>query len=137
MGETFLLWVLAFTFSSLAFAAQDYYQFADASQAKRFHQLTSQLRCLVCQNQTIAESNSALASDLRNQIYGKISHGQTDIEILDYLVTRYGHYILYNPPLNSETWSLWFTPVLALLLSFAYLLYYLSVNRKRDHAVDA
>ena len=136
MKKYILLLGLLVSFCGQGFAAQDYYQFADASQAQRFAQLTEQLRCLVCQNQTLAESNAALATDLRKQIYEKISHGQTDIEILDYLVTRYGNFILYNPPLNSETWLLWFTPVLVLLLSFFYLLYYLSKNRKRAHVLN-
>jgi cytochrome c-type biogenesis protein CcmH len=94
-------------------------------------------RCLVCQNQTIAESNAGLARDLRKQIYEKITHGQTDIEILDYLVTRYGSYILYSPPLNSETWLLWFMPGMVLLFGFLYLLYYLAKNRKREHVLDS
>jgi cytochrome c-type biogenesis protein CcmH len=135
MKKILLICLLFFTLPAMA--TQEIYQFADKSQTKRFNQLTGQLRCLVCQNQTIAESNAGLARDLRKQIYEKITHGQTDIEILDYLVTRYGSYILYSPPLNSETWLLWFMPGMVLLFGFLYLLYYLAKNRKREHVLDS
>ncbi|MES2219153.1 MAG: cytochrome c-type biogenesis protein [Pseudomonadota bacterium] len=134
MKKLFMLWVILWS-SWNVYAAQDVYQFATSEQSQRFEQLTSQLRCLVCQNQTLAESNAPLANDLRKQIFEKISHGQTDIEILDYLVTRYGNFILYNPPLNSETWLLWFAPALLLLGGLFYLLYYLRKNRERSNAI--
>ncbi len=134
MKKLFMLWVILWS-SWNVYAAQDVYQFATPEQSQRFEQLTSQLRCLVCQNQTLAESNAPLANDLRKQIFEKISHGQTDIEILDYLVTRYGNFILYNPPLNSETWLLWFAPALLLLGGLFYLLYYLRKNRERSNAI--
>jgi cytochrome c-type biogenesis protein CcmH len=119
------------------YAAQDVYHFASDDEARRFDQLTAQLRCLVCQNQTLAESNAPLANDLRNQIFDKISHGQTDLEIIDYLVSRYGNFILYNPPLNSETWLLWFAPVLVLLAGLSYLIYYLRKNQERGNAITS
>ena len=119
-----------------AFAAEDYYHFDNTADKKRFELLTSQMRCLVCQNETLAASSAPLAADLRKQIFDKIAHGKTDLEIIDYLTSRYGTFILYNPPLNSETWILWFAPGLLLSGSFFYLLYYLRKNRVRQNAVN-
>lgn len=112
------------------FAAQDIYPFATASEEVRFTALTNQLRCLVCQNQNLAESNAPLATDLRNQIYRQVRAGQSDQQIIAYLVTRYGDFILYRPPLRWQTWVLWFGPFLFLLLGVSYLLHYLSRGKK-------
>lgn len=106
-------------------AAEDFYQFAIPAQQERFTALTTQLRCLVCQNQNIAQSNSELASDLREQIYQQISHGKSDQEIVDYLVARYGNYILYRPPFDGVTLGLWFGPFILLIGGISYLLFYL------------
>lgn len=106
------------------FAAQDFYQFATPEQHQRFEALTAQFRCLVCQNQNIAESNAGLANDLREQIYRQIQQGETDVNIVSYLVSRYGDYVLYRPPVNSLTLGLWFGPSLLLILGLGYLIYY-------------
>lgn len=115
----------------IAYAAQDYYSFATPQQQQRFYSLTSELRCLVCQNQNLAESNAPLANDLRNQVYQQIQQGQSDQQIVDYLVTRYGDYILYKPPFNKATLGLWIAPFLLLLTGISYLFYYLS---RKNHA---
>jgi cytochrome c-type biogenesis protein CcmH len=81
---------------------------------KRAVQLAEQLRCLVCQNQTIADSNASLAVDLRQQIRAQIADGRSDDEIRRYMVERYGDFVLYKPPVNATTVLLWFGP-LALL----------------------
>jgi cytochrome c-type biogenesis protein CcmH len=112
-----------------AFALQDYYAFQNIAEQKRFEQLTTELRCLVCQNQNLAESNATLAVDLRNQIYTKVREGHQNQEIIDYLVERYGDFILYRPPLNSMTLALWFGPVLLLGCSILYLFYYIRKKR--------
>ncbi|MHB1948736.1 MAG: cytochrome c-type biogenesis protein [Gammaproteobacteria bacterium] len=106
------------------FAAQDFYQFDTQEQQIRFEALTTQFRCLVCQNQNIAESNATLANDLREQIYQKIRQGESDNNIVNYLVARYGDYVLYRPPVNTLTLGLWFGPSLLLLLGLGYLMYY-------------
>lgn len=111
--------------SSGIFAAEDYYHFATQEQQQRFQALTGQLRCLVCQNENLAESNASLAIDLRNQIYQKINAGQSNQEIIRYLVARYGDYILYQPPLNARTIGLWFGPFVLLIVGLCYLIYYL------------
>ncbi len=87
---------------------------ADARAVK----LTEKLRCLVCQNQTIADSNAELAQDLRRQVHEQIAAGKTDDEIVDYMVARYGDFVLYQPPLKATTVLLWAGPALLLLIGF-------------------
>lgn len=117
-------------FLSPCFAAQEKYPFTHSAQQVQFESLTSELRCLVCQNQNIAESNAALANDLRDQVYHQILQGKSDKEIIDYLVARYGNYILYQPPLNSGTIILWGAPFLFLVFGVGYLFYYIKKSRK-------
>ena len=91
--------------------------FKDHAQELRFQHLTHQLRCPMCQNETLADSNAPIARDLRNQIFQMMQQGKSDAEIKQYLVARYSDYILYDPPLKPGTWLLWFGPALLLLLS--------------------
>ena len=89
--------------------------FTSHAQELRFQKLTHQLRCPMCQNETLADSNAPIARDLRNQIFRLMQHGQTDQQIKDYLVARYSNYVLYDPPLRPSTWLLWFGPLGILL----------------------
>lgn len=82
----------------------------------RLKALSEELRCLVCQNQTLSDSNADLAVDLRNQVKAMIEQGQTDTQIKRYMVDRYGDFVLFNPPVQANTWLLWFGPFLLLLL---------------------
>ncbi len=107
------LWLILWS-ASLVSAPKAIYEFASHQQAQQFTQLTEELRCVVCQNQTIANSNAPLAYDLRDLIYHKVVAGESSEAIKAYLLTRYGDFILYKPPLNRQTWLLWFTPVLLL-----------------------
>jgi cytochrome c-type biogenesis protein CcmH len=125
-----ILFLFILFFSLQLFATEDYYSFTTLSQQQRFQSLTTQLRCLVCQNENLAESNAALAVDLRNQIFHKIHLGQSDQEIINYLVARYGDYILYRPPFNLLTLGLWLGPFLLLIMGIGYLIYYLSIPIK-------
>jgi len=95
---------------------------ADPALEQRVMTLASELRCLVCQNQTIADSNAPLAEDLRNQVREKMRQGSSDSEILAYMVARYGDFVLYRPPLKLTTVLLWFGPLLLLAGGFAVLL---------------
>lgn len=124
-----LIFILLF-FSFQVFALEEIYQFTSIQDEERFNMLTTQLRCLVCQNQNIAESNAPLANDLRNQIYEKIQQGQPNQEIVDYLVKRYGDFILYRPPLKSATYWLWFSPILILIFGLSYLFLYIGKKRR-------
>ncbi|HEY8327733.1 MAG TPA: cytochrome c-type biogenesis protein [Rhodanobacter sp.] len=89
--------------------------FKDHAQELRFQQLTHQLRCPMCQNETLADSNAPIARDLRNQIFQMMQQGRSDEEIKQYLVARYSRFVLYDPPLTPGTWLLWFGPLLILL----------------------
>ena len=95
---------------------------ADPVLEKRVMALAEELRCLVCQNQTLAESNAPLAEDLRNQLRERMREGKSDREVVDFLVERYGDFVLYRPPLKATTVLLWFGPLLLLAAGFAVLL---------------
>ena len=92
--------------------------------------ISNELRCLVCQNQTIADSNADLAIDLKNQIRTQLTQGRTQAEILDYMVQRYGDFVLYKPPLKASTWFLWLGPFAILLLAFFFLWRQIQVRKK-------
>lgn len=92
--------------------------FKDHAQELRFQHLTEQLRCLVCQNENLADSNADLARDLRLEVFQLMQQGKSDAAIKQYLVARYGDFVLYKPPLKPGTWLLWFGP-LAILLAGA------------------
>ncbi|MGH8683657.1 MAG: cytochrome c-type biogenesis protein [Burkholderiales bacterium] len=94
---------------------------SDPVAAARAVQLANELRCLVCQNQSIAESNAELAVDLRRQIREQIAAGRTDGEIVDFMVTRYGEFVLYRPPFKAATVLLWLGPALLVLAGFGVL----------------
>lgn len=104
-------------------ALQDFYTFSSGKEQHRFETLTTELRCLVCQNQNLAESNAPLAADLRQQIYHQIQLGSSNQQIIDYLVRRYGDFILYNPPVNGFTLALWIGPGAILISGLLYLFF--------------
>ncbi|MBS1158462.1 MAG: cytochrome c-type biosis protein CcmH [Proteobacteria bacterium] len=107
---------------------------ADPVAEKRLQEISAELRCLVCQNQTIADSNAELAQDLRHEIRGMIQSGQSDKQIIDFMVTRYGDFVLYRPPVNGVTLLLWGGPMALLLIGIWALLRYL---RQRARRIDA
>jgi cytochrome c-type biogenesis protein CcmH len=128
--RTFILIFIALMITAFqVYAADDFYHFDSQETKTRFQQLTSSLRCLVCQNQNLSESNAPLANDLRAQVYQKIESGQSDQEIINYLVARYGDFILYKPPFSLATALLWMGPLLFLLCGIAYLFFYLRSHR--------
>ena len=90
--------------------------FTDIDQERRFRDLTSELRCLVCQNQTLSDSDAPLAQDLRREIFDMMIAGRNDSEIKEFMVTRYGDFVLYRPPVQSNTIVLWAMPFLLLLI---------------------
>jgi cytochrome c-type biogenesis protein CcmH len=96
---------------------------------ERVKALSAQLRCLVCQNQTIAESNAPLAADLRRLVREQLAAGRSEREVIDFMVARYGDFVLYRPPLNATTLLLWFGP--ALLLAAGALTLVLVLRRRR------
>ena len=122
-----LLWLL----SSLALAQTAQPTNSDPLSNKRAVALSEELRCLVCQNQSIADSNAELAVDLRRQIREQIAQGRSDQQIVDYMVERYGDFVLYRPPLKATTLVLWMGPPLLFVIGLWLLLLYLRQRRSR------
>lgn len=104
----------------------------DQQQRQRFHQLTTELRCLVCQNQSIAESNAELAQDLKRQVRKQILEGRSDGEIRRYMRDRYGDFVLYKPAVEPKTYLLWVSPAILLLIAFLILARRLRRARPED-----
>ena len=111
-----LLVVCVLGFSLSVQAAIETYQFDSPEQEARFRQLGYELRCPKCQNQAIGDSDAEISGDLRAEVYRMLKEGATDAEIKDFMVARYGRYVLYNPPLDQQTLILWFGPAGLLVL---------------------
>jgi cytochrome c-type biogenesis protein CcmH len=122
--------------ASLSLAAKEAApEAADPALEARMVRITSELRCLVCQNQTIADSNASLAVDLRREARALIRQGKSDAEVIDYMTARYGDFVLYRPPLRATTLLLWFGPALMLVLGGAVLV--IVLRRRSRMAADA
>jgi len=106
------LLILAFSTSAI-----DIHEFETEEQRLDYQQLTEELRCLVCQNQNIADSDAGLAKDLRNEVAKLIKQGQNQIQITDYMVKRYGEFVTYSPPMGADTIVLWVMPLLVFLIA--------------------
>ncbi|MBH9741518.1 cytochrome c-type biogenesis protein [Vibrio navarrensis] len=118
------IWALftAMTFSLSAYAAIEVYEFDNLQQEQQFKELGNTLRCPKCQNNTIADSNAALAQDLRHKVYEMTKEGKSKQEIIDYMVARYGNFVTYNPPLTAATSILWLGPLAVLLIGFSLII---------------
>jgi len=108
--------------TSWAYAKEAAPAAADPALEQRVMTLAAELRCLVCQNQTIADSNAPLADDLRNQVREKMRQGASDSQIIDFMVERYGDFVLYRPPVKATTLLLWFGPLLLVAAGLLVLL---------------
>lgn len=100
--------------AAAAAAADTIREFDDPAQRERYEALISEVRCMVCQNESLASSQADLAQDMRNEIYRMVREGYSRDEALDFLVARYGDFVLYRPPVKPSTWLLWFGPLLML-----------------------
>jgi cytochrome c-type biogenesis protein CcmH len=129
VNRVFALVLLAF-FTVLASGKDAAPAADDPALEKRVMALAEELRCLVCQNQTLADSNAELALDLRRQIREQLKAGASERQVIDYLVDRYGDFVLYRPPLKATTVLLWFGPFLLLALGAFVLVR--RVRRQRD-----
>jgi cytochrome c-type biogenesis protein CcmH len=123
--------LLAFGSASLAIDAED--AFDDPVLQKRYESINRELRCLVCQNQTIADSNATLAQDLRREVRDMIAAGQTDAQIREFMIERYGDFVLYRPRMTAGNFLLWAAPVLLLVIG-AFVL--VRVVRRRGQETD-
>ena len=109
--------------------------FETIEQQSRYTQLIENIRCPVCQGQSIGGSNSDLAKDLREKVREMILDSKTDSEIYSFMVERYGDFVVYKPPVNTKTYFLWFAPVLVLMISLLYL--FRSTREKKEKIVHA
>lgn len=128
----YLLILLVCLLPVYSYAGQATDMAADPVLEKRMIGLAENLRCLVCQNESLASSHAELAEDLRREVREQMKKGMNDQEIIDYLVSRYGDFVLYDPPVKSYTLVLWFGPFVLLLLGGGVLLYQL---RKRKSQI--
>ena len=123
--------LLAAAGTALAIDAED--AFDDPVLQERYEKINRELRCLVCQNQTIADSNATLAQDLRREVRGMIAAGRTDDEIREFMIERYGDFVLYRPRMTAGNFLLWAAPVLLLVVG-AFVL--VRVVRRRAQETD-
>ena len=119
--------------NQLAMAAVEVRRFDDPAMEQRYHKLITELRCLVCQNQNLADSNAELAQDLRKQVYEMLLSGKSDQAVIDFMVQRYGDFVLYRPRVKPTTLLLWIGPFLLLLIG---LLVLFRVIKQRNRRVD-
>jgi cytochrome c-type biogenesis protein CcmH len=118
--------------STTVFAAQnDAFVFDTPEQEKSFNKLSNELRCLVCQNQAISDSNADLAQDLRAEIHSMLLEGKSEKEIITFMVERYGDYVLYRPPFKPLTWLLWFGPVVVFTIGLFFVRRFI-----REHSTE-
>jgi cytochrome c-type biogenesis protein CcmH len=118
--------------SGIACAGVEYREFANPEQQQAYENLTSELRCLVCQNQTIADSNAELAADLRRQVYEMLQQGKSKQDIAQFMTDRYGDFVLYNPPFKLKTGLLWIGP--AAFLAIGLIAVFVFARRKKTAA---
>lgn len=121
-----LVFILA---SSVTAGPMDAFVFESSEQEDLFNKLSNELRCLVCQNQAISDSNAGLAQDLRKEIHGMILEGKNEDEIVTFMVERYGDYVLYRPPFKPLTWMLWFGPVIAFIIGLFYVVRFIRTQK--------
>jgi len=134
-ARALLLCATAFMFLCFELAAADPLVFSDTGLEARYQKLTEELRCLVCQNQNLADSDAPLAQDLRLEIFEMLEAGRSDEEIKTFLVDRYGDFVLYRPAFGGNTLLLWLLPSLLFLLGLMVVI--VSVRRRSKLPADA
>jgi cytochrome c-type biogenesis protein CcmH len=132
---TSALLVGALTMGSAQAYTLEEFTFADPAQTSEFLDLVSKLRCLVCQNESLAGSQAGVAQDLRKEVYRMMQEGKTRPEIVDFLVARYGDFVLYEPPVKPSTYLLWFGPFIFVGLG-GYLLFRTLQRKKSEPEQD-
>lgn len=127
---------LLIIFAFPAYAGIEVHKFASPEQEARYKKLTDELRCLVCQNQNLADSNAPLAKQLRDDAYEMIKDGKTDQQVIDFMVQRYGDFVLYSPPLKPTTYVLWIGPFVLLVFAVFILQIIIRRNRKQQLTIN-
>lgn len=125
------LFIAFLLLSSTVFANSiEIYKFENTEQEKVYQSLIEDLRCLVCQNQNIAESNAELAKDMRRKTYEMATQGKSKKEISVFMVERYGDFVLYQPPFEPMTWLLWFGPVIVFAIGLVIVVRYMKSQKE-------
>lgn len=130
MKKLMLALIASLTFSMVASAAIEVYEFDSVEQEQQFKDLGNTLRCPKCQNNTIADSNAELAQDLRHKVYEMTKQGKSEDEIVDYMIARYGNFVTYNPPLTPLTSILWLGPLSVVVIGFGFIIVRSRRNKK-------
>lgn len=107
-------------------------QFSEPELEEDYKQLINELRCLVCQNQNLADSNAELAQDMRKQVVVQLNNGSSKEEIVDYMVERYGDFVMYRPPFKSSTFLLWLGPLVFFLIAAVVIVSFFRGQKKED-----
>ncbi len=130
-----LLAVILLTgYTSAMAAGLEVFDFSGNVDEDRYKHLIAELRCLVCQNQSLADSDAGLAHDLRREVWELVDKGKSDPEVKEYLVARYGDFVLYNPPVKPSTYILWYGPFVLLGIGFLVLLRTLKRRSKQTES---
>lgn len=129
--------LLALLMASPVWGAIDAYEFDNEVDRKRYVSFIEEMRCPKCQNQNLSGSDSPIAADLRRELYFLIQDGRSDMEIVDFMVERYGEYILYRPRLSRATVLLWFGPVVLLILAIVILIKVVLKRRASGSVTDS
>lgn len=124
-----LVWI------GVAQAAIETFAYTNDAERERFQALTRELRCPKCQNQDLADSNAPIAADLRGEIHRLMNEGKSDEQIINYLVARYGEFVMYRPPVEQRTWLLWYGPATFLILGFCIIL--IIVRRRQQQTLPS
>ncbi|MFT7267747.1 MAG: cytochrome c-type biogenesis protein CcmH [Porticoccus sp.] len=129
---TLLILLMAFSWTALALEARF---FSSEQLRHRYHTLNNELRCPKCQNQNLADSNSLIAVDLRDQVYLMLEAGKSDDDIVSFLVARYGDFVTYRPPLKAATFALWFAPGALFLVGLTFVFFIRRSRLVENHTV--
>lgn len=127
--------LLLFVWIGVAQAAIETFAYTNDAERERFQALTRELRCPKCQNQDLADSNAPIAADLRGEIHRLMNEGKSDEQIINYLVARYGEFVMYRPPVEQRTWLLWYGPAAFLILGFCIIL--IIVRRRQQQTLPS
>lgn len=131
-----LMLILLLTLAAPAYSSTiDAYPFDDPGREKIYKKLIEELRCMVCQNQNLADSNAELAQDMRRKTYDLAKAGKSEPEIVEYMVQRYGEFVLYKPPFQANTLILWIGPFIIFLVGVVVLIRF--IRRKPDVGMSA
>jgi len=126
-----IIFSLSLVLFQYASAADVPLSFNSPEQEQRYQHLIEELRCLVCQNQNLADSHADLAQDLRQEVYTMVQAGKSNDEIVGFLVARYGDFVLYRPPVKESTWLLWFGPFVLLLAGIVLVYRFARINARQ------